>query len=161
VSRSHFHSGSVVSTQGTDGLVSEVLTWRSYIGALRYLNRKAKPVVSKSWVGEYEALERARRESIGKMIQDWDRLVGGIEGADMIWNSNLTVEIRERDIEAWFGRWVSEKRQFLDRGSSREAKTSSHEQTKKTIVKMVDTAVGQEQSSLNQPRPSIQLPTTN
>jgi len=160
VSRSQFHSGSVVSTQVTDGLVSEVLTWRSYIGALRYLNRKAKPVVSKSWVGEYEALERARRESIGKMIQDWDRLVGGIEGADMIWNSNLTVEIRERDIKAWFERWVSEKRQFLDR-SSREAKTSSHEQTKKTIVKMVDTAVGQEQSSLKQPRPSIQLPTTN
>jgi hypothetical protein len=65
----------------------------------------------------------------------------------MIWNSNLTVEMRDRDIEAWFERWVSEKRQFLDRGSSREAKTSSHEQTKKTIDKMVDTAVGQEQSS--------------
>lgn len=101
MSRSQFHSGSVVSTQGTDGLY---LTWRSYIDALRYLNRKAKPVVSKSWVGEYEALERARWESIGKMIQDWDRLVGGIEGADMIWNSNLTVEMRERDIEAWFER---------------------------------------------------------
>lgn len=40
--------------------------------------------MSKSWVGVYEALERARWERIGKMIHDWDRLVGGIEGANII-----------------------------------------------------------------------------
>lgn len=67
--------GDIVSIEYTDGLVLEMLRWRGHIGALRYLHGKAKPAVSKSWVEEHEALERASAEQIRKMIQDWDRIV--------------------------------------------------------------------------------------
>lgn len=94
--------GDIVSIQHTDGLVLEMLRWRGHIGALRYLHGKAKPAVSKSRVEEHEALERASAEQIRKMIQDWDRIVCGIEKVDMVRNSNQTADMRECDIEAWF-----------------------------------------------------------
>ncbi|MCJ1464545.1 hypothetical protein MMC07_003158 [Pseudocyphellaria aurata] len=112
-----------------DGLVSKVTSWRHHVAALRYLRnardktpegQKKQDVDEK--IKEYEDRERRSSNEVRSMFGDWDQLTGGVERTKSRYADDQSWEAREQEIEARFGQFWKEKKDFLDRSSWKQKK---------------------------------------
>ena len=121
-----------------DGMVQSVLTWRRYVGGLRYLRHtkeKGKDAPDEKEEDpdkvreEYETMERTSAETVRRMFFDWDRLVRGVEQPRTVTEPGETVEAREQDIETRFRQYLLQKKELLAKISANDSTALPDEQT--------------------------------
>lgn len=105
-----------------DGIVGQILAWRHYVSALKYLKKaNEKSIIQKNKnnhnkvLRKNEKMERKSAEAVRTMFHHWDRLVRGVEQLRTVPDPGETMEAREQDVETRYRQFILEKKETLAR----------------------------------------------
>ena len=121
-----------VPTSAQPRLVGKIKAWRHLTAVLKYLRSKTGGSLSseqRDLLEENIKQEKNMRDTISKLLWDWDHLVYGT-AEDTGQTAKEIPEATESDIEARFERWDERKKEILHRsiGNAELQKKQSQEQ---------------------------------